>query len=105
MAQDTHLGNLDAQKAAEQAALPSPEFESLAKNAHEISQVLAWNPGVLTSRYFSTRWKAMCAGLRPVLEKVARTRRKEGESDDLRWLRENTSLLWTALWNTRNAFK
>src|SRR5262249_16408881 len=84
---------------------PGADFSALRKNAEEVARVLAWNPSVHASGFFSTRWKTMAATLRPVLEKVGRRSRKLPESEDLRWLRQNLTLLWAGVWNTRNAFK
>src|SRR6266699_3174002 len=75
------------------------------QNAAEYARRLAWNPGVHKSRFFSVRWNAMAAALRPVLEKVNRTTRNPSDPDDLRWLRDNMPLLGAELGNTRNAFK
>jgi cyclic beta-1,2-glucan synthetase len=83
----------------------APDYENLRQNAEELSRLLAWNPSVHTSPFFPVRWNAMAAVLHPVLEKVGRMSRSEAESDDVRWLRENASLVWTHLWNTKNAFK
>ena len=105
MPQNTHFEMAEAARAAEEKKQSAADFSSLRKNAEEISKCLAWNPSVHASRFFSTRWKVMAATLRRVLEKVARRSRKLPESEDLRWLRENLTLLWAALWNTRNAFK
>jgi cyclic beta-1,2-glucan synthetase len=107
MPQNTHVEMADAEamRMAETTKQPVADFASFRKNAEEVSRCLAWNPSVHASRFFSARWKAMAATLRPVLEKVARAKRKQPESDDHRWLRENLPLLWAELWNTRNAFK
>jgi cyclic beta-1,2-glucan synthetase len=107
MPQNTHveLAEAEAARMPEVRKQPATDFTALRKNAEEISRCLAWNPSVHASRFFSARWKAMAATLRPALEKVARAKRKQPESDDHRWLRENLSLLWSELWNTRNAFK
>src|SRR5215470_3140473 len=106
MPQNTHVETaVETNRTRTLAAEHRPEIAALQKNAEEIAKVLAWNPSVLTSGYFSARWKAMAASLRPTLERIGRSKRKANESDDLRWVRENLSLLWAALWNTRNAFK
>src|SRR5215468_3439313 len=106
MPQNTHIEMAEAEAARiEEQKLATPEFDTLRKNAQEIGHRLAWNPSVHASGFFSSRWNAMAATLRPMLEKVGRRSRKLPESDDLRWLRENLHLLWAELWNTRNAFK
>src|SRR5262249_42286601 len=107
MPQNTHVEMAEAEaiRAAAEKKQPGADFSALRKNAEEVAQVLAWNPSVHASGFFSTRWKTMAATLRPVLEKVGRRSRKLPESEDLRWLRENLTLLWAGVWNTRNAFK
>ncbi len=107
MPQNTHveMADIEALRIAQEKKQPAADFTALRKNAEEVSRCLAWNPSVHASRFFSARWKAMAATLRPVLEKVGRAKRKQPEPDDLRWLRENLHLLWAELWNTRSAFK
>src|SRR5215470_10052505 len=106
MPQNTHIEMAEAEAARiEEQKRATPEFDTLRQNAQEIAQRLAWNPSVHASGFFSSRWNAMAATLRPVLEKVARRGRKLPESDDLRWLRENLHLLWAEFWNTSSAFK
>ena len=107
MPQNTHIDMIEAETervpvGAKQAA---PDFQDLRRNAQEVARVLAWNPGVQTSRFFSTRWDLMSAALTPILDRVGRTEAKPDDSDDLRWLRENLPLLRAELWNTHNAFK
>ncbi|HUK49263.1 MAG TPA: glucoamylase family protein [Terriglobales bacterium] len=107
MPQNTHIELIEneAERVPQGAKETAPDFEHLRRNAEELSRLLAWNPSVQTSGFFMARWNAMSALLRPVLEKVTKDGRSESETDDHRWLRENTSLLWSHLWNTRNAFK
>ena len=107
MPQNTHLEMIEAEaervpQGAKEAAL---DTDSLRRNAEEVARRLAWNPGVHKSPFFSVRWNAMAAALRPVLEKVNRTTRNPSDPDDLRWLRDNMPLLGAELGNTRNAFK
>lgn len=85
--------------------LQQPDLVDLRRNAGELSQLLAWNPSVHTSHFFSVRWNAMASVLRPALEKVNKKAQAESDPDDLRWLRDNLYLLWSELWNTRNAFR
>ena len=107
MPQNTHveMADIEAARIAQEKKEPAADFAALRKNAEEVSRCMAWNPSVHASRFFSARWKAMAATLRPVLEKVGRAKRKQPEPDDLRWLRENLHLLWAEVGNTRNAFK
>src|SRR6266496_5265558 len=105
MPQNTHIEMAEATRIAKEKKRPAEDFASLRKNAEEIARCLAWNPSVHASRFFSIRWSAMAAALRPVLEKVGRAGKKPSESDDIRWIRENLHMLWAELWNTRNAFK
>jgi cyclic beta-1,2-glucan synthetase len=106
MPQNTHIELAEAEAARiEEQKRATPEFGTLRKNAEEVAHRLAWNPSVHASGFFSSRWAAMAATLKPVLEKVGRRGRKLPESEDLRWLRENLHLLWAEFWNTRNAFK
>jgi hypothetical protein len=107
MPQNTHIELIEAEaeRVPEGAKETAPDFERLRHNAEELSGLLAWNPSVQTSPFFTVRWNAMASVLRPVLEQVAKEGRTESESDDHRWLRENSTLLWSHLWNTKNAFK
>ncbi len=107
MPQNTHIEMIEAEaeRVPQGAQEAAPDFDDLRRNAREVAPVLAWNPGVHTSHFFSERWNAMAAGLRPVLENVNRRPRSTGEPDDLRWLRENMPLLWAELGNTKNALK
>src|SRR5437867_9551445 len=106
MPQNTHLEMAESEATRnEEQKQPTADFVSLRKNAEEMARCLAWNPSVHSSGFFSARWKAMAATLRPVLEKIARRSRKLPESDDVRWIRENLALLWAEFWNTRSAFK
>src|SRR6478672_11894192 len=106
MPQNTHIEMAEAEAARiQEQKRATPKFDALRKNAEEISHRLAWNPGVHTSGFFSSRWSAMAATLKPVLEKVGRRGRKLPESEDLRWLRENLHMLWAEFWNTGSAFK
>lgn len=107
MPQNPHIDLIEAEleRVPEGANQAAPDFEHLRRNAEELSRVLAWNPSVQTSGFFMARWNAMAAVLRPVLEKVTKDGRSETETDDHRWLRENTPLLWSHFSNTRNAFK
>jgi cyclic beta-1,2-glucan synthetase len=107
MPENTHIEMMEAEGERLQMGpkeIP-PDLDHLRRSAGEISQALAWNPGVHTSDFFSTRWSAMAAVLRPVLEKVSRDERSSSETDDHRWIRENLALLSAEVWNTRNAFK
>lgn len=107
MPQNTHIGLIEneVERVPQGAKETAPDFEHLRRNAEELSRVLAWNPSVQTSGFFLARWNAMATLLKPVLETVKKDGRSEGETDDHRWLRENTPLLSSHLWNTRNAFK
>ncbi len=107
MPQNTHIEMIEAEadRVPQGAQEATSNFDDLRRNAREVAPVLAWNPGVHTSHFFSERWNAMAAGLRPVLEQVNRRPRSPAEPDDLRWLRENMPLLWAELGNTKNALK
>jgi len=107
MPQNTHLEMIEAEaeRVPQGAKEAAPDTDALRRNAEEVARRLAWNPGVHKSRFFSVRWNAMAAALRPVLEKVNRTTRNPSDPDDLRWLRDNMPLLGAELGNTRNAFK
>src|SRR5579864_5342551 len=107
MPENTHIEMIEnlAERLPKATTEATPDLEQIRRNAEEVSKLLAWNPSVHTSHFFSARWNAMAAVLRPALERKNDTPRKPGEPDDLRWLRENLVLLWAELWNTRNAFK
>ena len=107
MPENTHIETIEnvAERVPEGASEAGASLDQVRRNAEEVSKLLAWNPSVHTSHFYSARWNAMAAVLRPALEEVNDTPRKPSEPDDLRWLRENAVLLWAELWNTRNAFK
>ena len=107
MPHNTHIDLIeaDAERVPEGANEAAPDFIDLERRAEELAGLLAWNPSVQTSAFFTVRWNAMAAVLRPVLEKVEEDGRSESETDDHRWLRENATLLWSLLSNTQNAFK
>jgi len=107
MPQDQQIESLEA--AAERVPSGATEFvadlDKLQRGGEELSRLLAWNPSVHESHFFSVRWNAMASVLRPALEKIGKREREDSDPDDLRWLRDNIHLLWSELWNTRNAFK
>jgi hypothetical protein len=107
MPQNTHIDLIEdeTERVPQGASEVAPDFADLQRQAEELAGLLAWNPSVQTSAFFTVRWNAMAAVLRPVLEKVAKDGRSESETDDHRWLRENATLLWAQLSNTQNAFK
>src|SRR5579884_3615699 len=107
MPQNTHIDLIEAEleRVPQGAKEAAPDFENLRQNAEELSRLLAWNPSVQTSPFFSVRWNAMASVLKPVLDKVTKDGRSDSETDDHRWLRENNSFISSHLWNTRNAFK
>ncbi|HZQ17549.1 MAG TPA: glucoamylase family protein [Terriglobales bacterium] len=107
MPQNTHIGLIEAEveKVPQGAKTAAPDFENLRQQAEELSRLLAWNPSVQTTPFFSVRWNAMASVLKPVLDKVMSDGRSDSETDDHRWLRENNSFISSHLWNTRNAFK
>src|SRR5581483_2631181 len=107
MPQNTHIELIETEveRVPQGANQTGPDFDHLRRNADELSRLLAWNPSVQTSSFYVARWNAMAAVLRPVLERVTKDGRTDSESDDHRWLRENTPLLWSHLSSTENAFK
>ena len=107
MPQNTHIELIESEveRVPEGANDSTPNFGDLRRKAEELAGLLAWNPSVQSSPFFTVRWNAMAAVLRPLLEKVEKTGRSDSETDDHRWLRENGNLLWSHLNNTKNAFK
>ncbi len=107
MPQNTHIELIESEveRVPEGANVSTPDFADLRRKAEELAGLLAWNPSVQSSPFYTVRWNAMAAVLRPLLEKVGKTGRSDSESDDHRWLRENSTLLWSHLNNTKNAFK
>jgi hypothetical protein len=107
MPQDPQIESLEA--AAGRVPADAQDFArdvaQLQRGGEDLSKLLAWNPSVHTSHFFSVRWNAMASVLRPTLEKISKKDREQSEPDDLRWMRDNMYLLWSELWNTRNAFK
>jgi cyclic beta-1,2-glucan synthetase len=107
MPQNTHIELIESEveRVPQGASDATPDFADLERQAEELAPLLAWNPSVQTSAFFTVRWNAMATVLRPLLEKVEKEGRSESENDDHRWLRENATLLWSQLSNTQNAFK
>ncbi|HZR64379.1 MAG TPA: glucoamylase family protein [Terriglobales bacterium] len=107
MPQNTHIELIETEveRVPQGANQTGPDFDHLRRNAEELSRLLAWNPSVQTSSFYVARWNAMAAVLRPVLERVTKDGRTDSESDDHRWLRENTPLLSSHLSSTENAFR
>src|SRR5579864_47373 len=107
MPDNTHIEMIEAvaERVPEGATDAVPDLEQLRRSAEEVAKLLAWNPSVHTSHFFSARSNAMAAVLRPALEEVNDAPRDPEDPDDLRWLRDNMALLWAELWNTRNAFR
>jgi cyclic beta-1,2-glucan synthetase len=107
MPQNTHIDLIESEleRVPQGANASTPDFADLRRKAEELAGLLAWNPSVQSSPFFTVRWNAMAAVLRPLLEKVGKTARSDSETDDHRWLRENTTLLWSHLETTKKAFK
>ena len=107
MPQNTHIDLIESEveRVPQGANNAPPDFTDLRRQAEELARLLAWNPSVQESPFFTVRWNAMAAVLRAVLERVGKNGRSDSETDDHRWLRENSTLLWSNLGNTKNAFK
>jgi len=107
MPENTHIESIEsvAERVPEGASTQATDLEQVRRNAEEVAKLLAWNPSVHTSHFYTVRWNAMAAVLRPALEKAGQSKPDPSDPDDLRWLRDNLPLLWAELWNTRNAFK
>jgi hypothetical protein len=107
MPDNTHIETIEevAEREPEGAATTPLDLDRLRQNAEEVSRLLAWNPSVHTSHFFSARWNAMSAVFRPAVDEASKKPRNPSDPDDLHWLRDNTAMLWAELWNTRNAFK
>jgi hypothetical protein len=107
MPQNTHIELIESEveRVPQGASKATPDFADLKRQAAELARLLAWNPSVQTSAFFTVRRNAMAAVLRPLLEEAEKTGRTQSESDDHRWLRENATLLWAQLTNTEKAFK
>jgi hypothetical protein len=107
MPENTHIEMIEAvaERVPEGAKDSAADLRRLGSDAEELSRLLAWNPSVHKSDFFSSRWRAMARAIRPPLDKVGHTPRTPQDGDDLAWLRDNLPLLWAEVWNTRNAFK
>ena len=107
MPENPHIEMIEsvAERVPQGAQETIPDAAELRHNAEELAKLLAWNPSVRTSDFFSTRWRAMSAALRPALDRMGSAARKPDDPDDLRWIRDNLAMLWAEVWNTRNAFK
>src|SRR6185436_14324340 len=81
MPENTHIEMLESvMEHTPQGPVPRPPTpEQLRQGAEELSRLLAWNPGVHDSGFFTARWRAMYAALKPALDKVNRTTRTKDD--------------------------
>src|SRR3984885_4728488 len=75
----------------------STEFDTLYANAERIASQLPWLPRVPSSHVFDNRFRAVRNKLFPVLAAVDVSFKKGPLTDDARWLRDNSSLVYSEL--------
>ena len=75
----------------------SSEFDTLYANAERIASQLPWLPRVPSSHVFDKRVRAVRSKLFPVLAAVDASFKKGPLTDDARWLRDNSSLVYSEL--------
>src|SRR5437763_16185044 len=100
MPQNTHIETIESavERTPQGAKESAPDLDRLSGSAAEGAQLLAWNPSVQSSPFFTVRWNAMAVVLRPILEKLKQSRKDPSETDDGRWLLDNLPLLWSHFW-------
>ncbi len=79
------------------AAGESTEFDTLYANAEQIASQLPWLPRVPSSHVFDKRARSVRSRLFPVLSAVDASFKKGSLTDDARWLRDNSSLVYSEL--------
>jgi hypothetical protein len=105
MPQNTHieLGRAEAER-LEQPLKENADLGLLQRKAQEIAN-LAWLPNETASSTFSDRCKAMGNALRSLLASLESSSHDRAQSDDFRWLCDNTRLLYSEVRNTSEALK
>ncbi len=95
---NTHDKPVIAEVIRTQASAGEPtEFDALQSNAERLASQLAWLPRVPSSNIFARRSREVRSKLFPVLAAVDASFAKGSLTDDARWLRDNSSLLYSEL--------
>ena len=93
-----HVENAVAEAARNESAVGDPaEFESLRAQGAEMASHVSWLPRVPSSDIFERRAARAKAKLFPSLAAVDSSIASSPLSDDARWLRDNSSLLYSEL--------
>jgi hypothetical protein len=79
------------------AADDKPELQAIHDKGAALASVLPWLPRVPSSHVFAERSRQVRAALFPVLAAVDKSFAKTPLTDDQRWLRDNSSLIYSEL--------
>src|SRR5262245_13961861 len=98
MPQNTHieLSRAEAER-LQQAAKQADDLRMVESKAEELATTLAWLPNEPSSTVFPDRSKVMGARLKSLLADLERLAPDRPQSDDLRWLCDNTRLLYAEI--------
>ncbi len=103
---NTHDKPVIAEVIRTQASAGEPtEFDALQSNAERLASQLAWLPRVPSSNIFARRSREVRSKLFPVLAAVDASFAKGSLTDDARWLRDNSSLLYSELGTVQGDLK
>jgi len=98
MALDTHARTVIAETQGTPATAGEPaESQTLRTNAEQYASQLAWLPRVPSSHIFAKRTRHVRNQLLPLLAKVDKDFTRGPLNDDARWLRDNSSLIYSEL--------
>ncbi len=91
-----HAQNVVDEAMRNQAAAGEPtEFEALRANGEHLASQLAWLPRVPSSNIFAKRSRQVRSKLFPILAAADASFAKAPLADDARWLRDNSSLIYS----------
>ena len=81
-----------------QAATDDPTvFAALRSSGAKLAAKLGWLPGTTSSRVFAERTRRVRSALKPILAAADAKFAQSPASDDLRWLRDNGSLVYAQM--------
>jgi len=106
MPQNTHveLGRAEAERLHEPAK-KATDAQLIREKAEELSANLAWLPNERSSAAFPERCRALEKAMKPLLAALDSPAPEPPLPDDLRWLYDNSRLLYAELRNTTEALK
>ncbi len=97
MAENIHIENAIVEDERHTAAEDTTASASLRSSGALLAEKLGWLPGTTSSRVFAERSRRVRSALRPILAVVDAKFAQSPSSDDLRWLRDNSSLVYAQM--------